>query len=370
MVERVNTRRGGSPTLLACSTDKDPERVLELPITPEKEEERRVVMSLGPDRRPYSSMPELAPGDRIEISGELEVTTDARQRDKSCVREPYRYDPTIEPRLVLADRPGVTDADHRHGLLVKSLRTETCSQTRHHTLVVFSDISYTVPDRGIPWKGASHLNLVLDAHHEGAQPDQVLLIGQNEPATDSTPAHAEGNMGKLNLVRYRGRPEPTGRRTVARELRNSHIPVLKGHRTVVYSLRLVDLQESEQLLMRAELHVRNPHSDPARVSTEVLIADSGSGTETSGRAAHVCPFRGQIGKFNGTNCLPRSKLVTRKFGTMRILESAGQPLFVNLAVTSSDPVGVPNAHDAVEALPEGFLEIRRFTPEVLGRTRQ
>jgi len=367
MVASVNPRGAASPTLLASSTDKDPERHLELPITRQRGGERRVVMSLGPHGRPYSSMPDLAPGDRIEISGELEVTTDARERGKACVREPYRYDPTIDPRLVLADGPDVAETDHRHGVAIASLGSRSCSQRRHHTLVVFSDISYSVPDRGVPWNDPSHLNLVLDAHHERAGPGQVLLIGQNEPATDSIPAHAEGDMGKLNVVRYRKMPEPTGRRVVARELEASHIPVLKGHRTVIYSLRLEDLEEREQLLMRAELHVRNPHSYAARVSTEVVLAGSRSGTDPSGRAAQVCPFSGQIAKFNGTNCLPESKLVTSKFGTMRILKSAGQPLFVNLAVTSSDPEGIPKPNDAVEPSPEGFLEIRRFRPEVLGR---
>jgi hypothetical protein len=92
-------------------------------------------------------------------------------------------------------------------------------------------------------------------------------------------------------------------------------------------------------------------------------------TEPTGRAAQVCPFRCQIGKFNGTNCLPGSPLNVHKVGTMRILESAHQPLFVNLAVTSSDPEGTPGPNDAVKVLPNGFLKVRRFGPEALHGTK-
>jgi hypothetical protein len=352
-------------TLLACSTDTDPERVLELPISRKKGADRRVVMSLGPDGPPYSSMPDLEGGDRIEVSGELELTTDAPEAGKACVRKPYRYEPKIDARLLLADEPQVTEPDREHAVPLGPILHETCEQRRHHTLVVFKDVSLTVPDRGLPWEGPSHLNLVVDAYHGDAEEGQVLLVGQNEPATASKPAHAEGNMGKLNVVRLRAAPAPTARRLMARESRNSHVPVLKERRTVIYSLRLVDLEEGEQLLMEAEVHIHNPHDYAARVSTEVVVGDSHLATDPTGRAAEVCPFRCQIGKFNGTNCLPGSTLTVRKVGTMRILESAHQPLFVNLAVTSSDPEGTPGPHDAVEVLPNGFLEVRRFGPEAL-----
>lgn len=366
MVGGMSVHDKTTPTLLAASTDKDPERHLELPITRSKGADPRVVVGLGPSGPPYSSMPPLAPGDRIEISGELEVTTDASEPGSAVVRKPYQYDPVIEPKLVLADGPDVVKGDRRHGVTIATLPSQTCDQRRHHTLVVFDKITYTVPERGLPWQGVSHLNLVANAHHKQAEDGQVVLIGQNEPASGSTPAHAEGNMGKLNVVRYRGKPEPPGRRRRAEGLCSSHIPVLKDHRTVVYSLRLVDLKEGEQLLMRARLDVRNPHHYTARVSTEVVLADSPSKTETTGRSAHVAAFR-QIGKFNGTNCLRDSTVVLKKFGTMRVMKSSNEPLFVNLVATSADPEGGAEPDATVRPQRHGLLEIRRFGPDVLER---
>jgi hypothetical protein len=308
-------------------------------------------------------MPDLAPGDRIEISGELEVTTDAPDA-KSAVGEPYGYDPVIDPKLVLADAANAAD-----GVALASLPSQVCDQERHHTLVTFAGVSHTVPRRGLPWRGRSHLNLVLDAHHPSARHGQVLLIGQNEPPPrPGGRPYVKGNMAKLNVVRYRGSPEPRFRRITARDPSSTHVPIRKGHETVVYSARLADLKRDEQLVVRGELHVSNPHHYAARFSTEVVVSDSQSGTDPTRAIAEACAFRGHICQFNGTNWLPESTAVVHKYGTMRVLRSANQPLFVNLAVTSSAPYldENPDPSAAIRVLRHGFLEIHRFRPGAAG----
>jgi hypothetical protein len=321
-----------------------------------------VVVSLGTGGDAYSMMPGLAPGDRIEISGELEVTTDAPDA-KSAVAEPYRYDPVIEPKLVLAD-----EATAAEGVALASLPSQVCNQERHHTLVTFAGVSYTVPDRGLPWRGRPHLNLVLDAHHPSARDGQMLLIGQNEPPPAGGRAYVKGDMAKLNVVRYRGSPEPPFRRITANEPASTQIPIGKGRQTVVYSARLDDLKRDEQLVVRGELRVSNPHHYPARVSTEVVVSDSRSATDPTRAIAEACAFRGHICQFNGTNSLPDSTAVVHKYGTMRALRSASRPLFVNLAVTSSAPsLGQdPDPSAAIRVSGDGFLEIHRFKPDAAG----
>ncbi len=355
-------------SVLACSTGKDAERGDKLlPITRKPGGARQVVVSLGAGKEPYSRMPDLAPGDRIEISGELEVTTDAPDA-KSAVAKPYGYNPVIDPKLVLAEAADVEGGGDR-GVALASLPSEVCHQERHHTLVTFAGVSYTVPRRGLPWRGRSHLNLVLDAHHPSAREGQMLLIGQNEPPRrPGARAYVKGNMAKLNVVRYRGSPGPPFRRITAREPSSTHVPIRKGHRTVVYSARLDDLKRDEQLVVRGELRVSNPHHYAARVSTEVVASESRSGTDPTRAIAEACAFRGQICQFNGTNCLPDSTLVVHKYGTMRVLRSVNQHLFVNLAVTSSalDLGENPDPSAAIRVLRHGFVEVHRFRPGAAG----
>lgn len=357
-----------SPTVLACSTWRDPEREpLTISIRRRAGDARRVVMALPPGGRTISSMPALKPGDRIEVSAELEVTTDADEEGHAWVGKDYGFDPKISAHLILADNDDATEADPEHAVAFGPTPRVVCDRRQHHHIVVFDQVPYTVGPEGLPWKGHSWLNLVLSAYHEKAQDGQVLLIGQNEPPTNGQPARAEGNMGKIAVVRFRGKPQPSGRTVRADSRRATHIPVLKDHRTVVYSLRLVNLEKDEQLVMRARMCTENPHEYAARVSAEVILADSRDATESSGRAREVAPFNGEIGKFNGSNCLPDKTYTTRKHGSTRILESAGQRLFVNLVATSSNPERSQRPEkrgDAVHVKPGGFLEIQRFPPDV------
>ena len=97
-------------TVLACSTGKNAERKpLTLDIgTSKATATKRVVMSLGKGDEPYCSMPDLAPGDQIEVSAELQVTTDSRVPGPDCVSKPYSYDPKVSAKLLLAEGPKVT----------------------------------------------------------------------------------------------------------------------------------------------------------------------------------------------------------------------------------------------------------------------
>jgi hypothetical protein len=63
----------------------------------------QVIMSLGRGTDADTSLPDLHPGDQLEVSAELEVTTDlttdelALNRGKGCAGQPYDY-PSSPPR--------------------------------------------------------------------------------------------------------------------------------------------------------------------------------------------------------------------------------------------------------------------------------
>jgi hypothetical protein len=354
------------PTVLASSTDKKPERVLEIPITPRPGESRQVVMSLGPGSPPYSSIPDLAPGDELEISAELELTTDAPDA-RWAVKEPYNYSPKIQARLFLASDPDATEPQPGRAKRLTPLRKETCDNEQHHHRLVFEPFSYTIPAIGLPWEGDSYINLVLSAHHAGAQADQVLLIGQNEPPPrKGEPAFVKGDQGKLNVVRFRGTPKPRGRVATARRALIAEVPIIKGRPVVVYSLALPNLEQDEQLVLEASMQTTNPHGYPARVSTGVFLTDSDGGTELPRSARDLIAFHGEIGKSNGTNCMPNQTYTTQKFGTLRVLKSASAPLYANLVVVSADPEHLSRSGDAVKIEPGGFVHVQRLPARVTG----
>ena len=350
-----------TPTVLACSTDREPECRTKVAITPTAGASPQVVMALKPGGTPYSSMPDLAPGDRIDVTAELELTTDA-QRARDAVGKPYAYSPKVRTQLLLAPASGPGSK----AIQLTPARTETCAQAQHHHRVVFDTPRYEVPAGGLPWRGASRVNLVLSAYAPAAEAGQVLLIGQNEPPADGKPAYAKGDMGKISVVRYRGRPEPRGTLRSDTSARTSQVPVAKGQSTVVFSLRLDGLHKDEQLVLEAGLPVANPHGYPVRAATQVILGDSPQCADLHNRARDLVSCAGEIGKYNGTNCLPRSSYTTQKFGAVRMLKTARIPLFANLVVSCGDPEHRAAAHDAIGVERGGYLKVRRFPAEVAG----
>jgi hypothetical protein len=71
---------GAKPKVLVASTRSDSELVQTIPITRRPGQSPRVVMSLGKGRRSNTSLPDLTPGDRLDATAELEVTTDCEKR--------------------------------------------------------------------------------------------------------------------------------------------------------------------------------------------------------------------------------------------------------------------------------------------------
>jgi hypothetical protein len=345
----VGGQRAGSPVRVA-STGGDAELVEIIPITRRRAAGRRVAMRLGPSRRRFASLPDLAPGDRIEVLAEVEVTTDAPRRP-GRVGKPYAYEPTVEAQLLLSGDPGATAADGRHALALPKAISETCTHRQHHRVLVFAGAGLQIPAGGLPWPGPSYLNLVLGAHHPDAVRDQVLLVGENEP--DGT---VLGDKGRISVVRLRPGSQPRPRPKRSGPSAVSEVAVQKG--------RLDDLSEGEQLVVTASLKTSAAQLGyPARISTRLFLADDPAQESPGGEAQTVAAFRGVITASNGFNCLPKNAhCTTQKAGVAYLREAPSGPLYVNLVAVSADPFGGAGRGDALEVLGGGGIEVVRYPP--------
>jgi hypothetical protein len=161
---------------------------------------------------------------------------------------------------------------------------------------------------------------------------------------------------------------PASRPLENRQRRVNQIPIDPEAKTVVYSQRLDDLGEGEQLLVRAELTSDSRHLNyPARISTRVYLVDEAGQTEPSGRSKEVAAFGGEIGEHNGFNCLPgQGPKTARRVGVLRLTKAANKPLFVNVVATSGDPLKKAKPGDTLKIVDPGFVRVTRFSPELKG----
>jgi hypothetical protein len=330
-----------------------------IPITSARGAKKKAVMSLGPGGRGPSRMPDLAPGDRLRVLAEAEVTTDCEQRSPACVGNPYTYAPVIQARLLLAGSKRAAEPRER-GRLIKELRARSLSHKQHHRVIVFRDAELLIREQDLP--GRPHVNLSLDAHHRQARREHRLLIGENEPD-----GRVGQDKGRLCVVRLRGTlPRLAPARTTTRRARR--LPIARGADTVVYSLPLTALKRGEQLAVTARMTTSTARLDYwARISTRLVLADDPGEKDVGERAREVSTFRGAITERNGFNCRPSDeRCITWKVGVLRIRESAGKRLFVNLVADCGAPFGGDERDDTMKVLDDGFIEVVRYPAELRG----
>jgi hypothetical protein len=347
------------------STGNKPELLDTVPITKALGRQRRVVMSFGPGSRTDSPLPDVRPGDRLAVFAELEVTTDAEDpKHPGLIGNAYSYPPLVEARLLLAADDRATEEDPGRALALAKPWRQTVSHRHHHGVVVFPKGELTVPKRGLPWNGPSFVNLVVGASNAKAKRGDLLLIGQNE----KTPVVVQ-DMAGIRVIRLRPAKQPDPQAIRDTSCRVSGIPV-KKRETLAFSHRLDDLKQGEQLFVRAKLITdAAPLGYEARISTRMFLADSEAQLDPGGGdVAKVASWKGHLSKPTGFNCLPEEgERTTLKFGVLRVLESAGKPLFLNLVAVSSDPFGGAKPNDELPVITRGsFLELTRYPPEVEG----
>ena len=351
-----------SPKVRVGSTGNRPELRETIPITKQPGRQRRVAMSFGPATQTDSPLPDLRPGDQLLAFAELEVTTDAKDKNHpGRIGNAYKYAPKVEARLLLAANDALTEEKPGKAIALAPPWREQVSHERHHGVVVFPKGQFKVPRKGLPWSGASHINLVLGASHEKAKQGDLLLVGQNE----LTPVVVQ-DMAGIRVVRLRPGRQPAQPPVRDLNCRINGIPVAKLQ-TLVFSHRLDDLRQGEQLVVKARLTTdASSLGYAARISSRLFLADAEDQLDPGGGVAGtVASWNGHLSKTTGFNCLPADGAqTTLKFGVLRVTADAGQPLFLNLVAVSADPFGGAGPGDLLPIVLTGsFLEVTRFPPE-------
>ena len=343
------------------ATENKPELLETLPIATAAGSAPRVLVSLGPQTKTDSPLPDLAPGDRLLAFAELELTTDADDpAHPGLIGNAYSYSPAVEATLLLAaDAEAVAPQPGRAVELAGAPWRRDVSHQRHHAVVTFGDAELRVPKGGLPWSGPSFINLVVGAGHPDAKPGDVLLVGQNE----KTPTVVQ-DMAGIRAVRFRpgDASEPPAEREAT--CLCAGVPVAKTE-TVVLSHELSDLAQGERLLVRGRLFTdADELASPARISTRLFVADSPTQTEPGGAAAAALSWKGHLSKFTGFNCLPgEGPQASSKYGVATVREAPGRSLYVNLVAVSGAPFGglSPSEQLRVDAA-QSSLDVTRFRP--------
>jgi hypothetical protein len=338
--------------VLLTATGRDAEREKAIPISAERWAEPRVVMSL-PLRAGPRGAALLATGDTLRVGVELEVTVDGRPGEDAYGR-PYDYSPRVGVELLLASDLRAASASAGRAVRLATRRPRSVGHTLHHYLAVFDVQQRSIAPQVARWD-PGFVNAVVGAWHPDAADGQVLLIGENEPHG----APPQPGKGRLNAIRFRPR-RPPARRSETTSAATNRLPLVKGRRSLVYSLPLKELDADDQLWFEARVEVRSRLAAPARISTEIFLADKATVTEGPGRAvADLCYFDGHVAPFNGTNCLPGKGAAIRKLGAMRIRREPGRTLYANLVATCSDPVGASGSGASLEVV-GGYLRALRY----------
>jgi hypothetical protein len=334
------------------ATANKPELVETLAIATAPGAARRVVLTLGPDTKSETPLPDLAAGDRLLAFCELELTTDADDPNHpGLVGNAYSYAPNVNATLLLAPGPDSVEGGIE---LSHSPWHQAVTHQHHHAVVTFGDAEARIP---AGWNGPAHVNLVVDASHPEAQPGDVLLVGQNE----TTPTVVQ-DMAGIRVVRFR----PGDAREPAAESESAclcdGVPIAKRD-TVVLSHELSDLQQGEQLLVRGTLVTDALGlAAPARISTRMFLAEAPNQTEPGGAAAADITWKGHLSKFTGFNCVPGEGAQTsHKYGVATVRQAPGRSLYVNLVAVSAAPFGGTGPSDQLRVdTGATSLEVTRF----------
>ncbi len=337
----------------AASTGPHAELRKTVPITRRPGAGPRVALSIGPGK-----LSGLRPGDRLELSSELQLTVDCDKPSPRCAGRPYDFNPTVVVSLELAPRrsPGAPSR-----VLARSRLScrQKLPDRQHHCPVVF-DVTTRVGD-GFPCPlDRCHANLVVSASSPHARDDQRLIIGSNKPS-----GRIVQNKSRMNVIRLA--PRARAERLRTGELRRRSLR-LRPQRKVVLSQKVDALERGEVLAVSAGLRSDVRHLGyNALVGAELIVARGPNAIEPSRLVRRSVWQRGKISPTNGTNCTPaQSPCPTRKVGVVKVRRDvrggsgAPAPLFVNLVIRTKQK-RVEREHGArLRIHDDAALEVRRY----------
>jgi hypothetical protein len=357
----------GSSSKVEVATTGDKSELLEtLPITKQPSKSARVVMSMTPNQ-----LPSLQTGDQLEVSAEVEVTTDCRAPTSECVREPYEFNPKVGARLVLAASP-----DTASGLEIAPRQEIVCRQKipdrQHHCVMVLTPAPLQVDLGALPCGTANcHINLVMDTfHRRGSVKRNVLLVGAN-----NRNGRIVQDKGRVNAVRTRPGtppvvppPPPVGTSEVGNADRlTTGLTVDPPGEAVVYSQQLDALRDGDQLAVQAGVTTDVTFlAHNVNVSSKIVLADDPFSTIPGVEGGDVARHDGEITENNGFNCTHKTTpCATVKRGVAEIRRDATIPLYVNVVVNIGRIGGEPGA-SVLPITEAGGLTVTRYPAEQKG----
>lgn len=355
--------RAPAPLVRVGTTGNDSELVETLPITRRRGAHQRVVMSLGPPE-----LPDLAAGDRLRVTAEMQVTGNCASRGPRCRGRPYHYAPVVRARLVIAADARTTGG--RRSRAISGVARETCTQRRpqyeHHCVLVFTRADTTIRPGSLPCAlDDCHVNLVADAHHPRARSGERIMVGGLKP-NGAIPQ----DRGRINAVRYRdSQPADFPAATTTRLERRRLRPDFK--RRVVISKRLPFLRAGEQLAVSAAMLTDVSRLRYAvRTSARLVLARSPNATRPDEFVKRRALGHGELSENNGSNCTKHEGICTaRKVGVLEMradsTDASGRavPLYLNLVTVMGPKVRRARPRDRV-VVREGRIDVTRFPPSV------
>ncbi|MEZ5063018.1 MAG: hypothetical protein R2700_16190 [Solirubrobacterales bacterium] len=197
--------RDGNSQVEAVTTGRRAELRETVPIGSRNGQKTKSVLSVG--------LPRLRRGSRIEVAGEVTISTTCVEQIARCIGRSYAFDPHLRARVVVAPDPDVTSR-HR-SVKVGAAATLTCEQTRpnrnHHCPLVVESGALRVGDlKDLPCPAEEcRLNMLVDASSRKAQGGEVVVVG-----ADQENGSVEGGKARLGAVVARGPLRVDRRRTV------------------------------------------------------------------------------------------------------------------------------------------------------------
>ncbi len=282
---------------MLATTGSDSELLTKVPIARKSGARDRVAMRLDP-----ATFEPIAVGDRLRVSGEVQVSTTCVAPGARCVGRNYEINPTVTARVVLSPSPKA-DAGF---LPLSESRTVLCKQQRpnrnHHCTLTIPNTETTVTDlAALPCAPtACYVNLIVGATNKKAKRGNVIVLGADRPD-----GSVVKDKGRLNLVQAHAEvPVPT--LSASDQLVTGDLPLTidnSDKQRVVYSVPIPAGRAGEVLAFDARfLTDLSGLRFNTFINSRVITARSPTGTTSRGIAKRAIPLKGTATESNGFNC--------------------------------------------------------------------
>ena len=290
-------------------------------------------MSLGPEE-----LKRIEAGDRMRVSGEVQVSTTCVARGPRCVGRRYEFNPTVSARIVLAAAP----EPGAESIPLSEAEQVLCKQRRpnrnHHCTLAFPNLETAVADPdALPCPAnACYVNMLLGASNRNASRGNRVVLGADLPD-----GGVKGDKGRLNVVQARGEvPPPAGQSTL--ELVSDALPLTEGKKrsSAASSTRSRSPRRPRARCSPSTAATRRRSGSCAFntfISSRVILAETPTATESQRAGRSAVALRGDATEANGFNCTQgpsgfASPCTSVKAGAIRITKDA---------VDSIGPAGDP-----------------------------